>query len=532
MHIVRNNKHSNEIQDFPAIFPEIAGRRAPSHFAAILGVFAAIYLLSWPVVFSLDLWILKDRGSFLNLDYLLDQHLRLGVDTFYSYGLLPVFIQHWLFVLFGRGYWPLIGCSAVTMVLMALFCALFLRSLPAESLWLVAILAMSRIVNPVNPNLPYSLVQLSLLFALLFVLWGRMDISLAISAIGCWSVPSLPLAMAVLLAAFLILDWLINFPRSVSGLLRRLAPGVLAYAALAILLACQFGWTSVISTATPLAGMSFYKQIDYGSGQALMQFLHPWGYTSLRYLAYILFTPVSWWVMSTLSLAFFAVLAVRRMSIQRTLGRRDTALVLCAMIQGVFVCVAYGAPHQHYIFDPILVVGVLLGLSALPKGSVRSVFVTLFLGLGIAGQATLVRDDLRAWQEIKSPTTTANLYANAEWANEWKQLLERSNRENLLLFSYSTGAHHYFPTVHSPDVWTLQEGQLLPGDKARLMQQFDMASVVVLDLTSPTTIADTDADFQRRLHALCLTQSTVYFQTWWRRSLKPVNLPCIANPRT
>ncbi len=512
-------------------FRPMAEDGTTARFAWILGWFAAIYLLSWPVVFSLDLWILKDRGSFLNLDYLLDQNLRLGVDTFYSYGLLPVSIQHWLFVLFGRGYLPLLGCAVITLVLMALFCALLLRYLPNEPMWLVAMLAMSRIVNTVNPNLPYSLVQLSLLFALLFVLLGRLDISLAISAIGCWSVPSLPLAMTALLAVFLFLDWLIKPPRSIRSLLRALAPGVLSYLALASLLACQFGWSSVLATATPLAGMGFYKQINYAAGQGLMQFLRPWGYSGLRYIAYILFTPVSWWVMSTLSLSVFAVLAAHRMAIRRGLDGRDTAIILCALIQAVFACAAYGSPHQHYIFDPVLVVGMLLGLSALPMGITRKVMVTLFLALGIAGQATLVRTTWQSWKQIKSPTATANLYADAGWAAEWKKILELSVHQNVLLFSYSTGAHHYFPSVHSPDVWTLQEGQLISADKARIEEQIDNANVVVLDLTSPTTVVDRDADIQQHLHSLCLTQSTTYFQLWQRRSSEHANLSCIVDPR-
>ena len=117
-----------------ANYPISEEPRAGIRFRLFLGVFTAIYILSWPVLFSLDLWILKDRGSFLNLDYLIDQHLRLGVDTFYSYGLLPVLIQHGLFVLFGRGYWPLIGCAIATMVLMAFFCARFLRYLPGATI--------------------------------------------------------------------------------------------------------------------------------------------------------------------------------------------------------------------------------------------------------------------------------------------------------------------------------------------------------------------------------------------------------------
>jgi hypothetical protein len=126
---------------------------------------------------------------------------------------------------------------------------------------------------------------------------------------------------------------------------------------------------------------------------------------------------------------------------------------------------------------------------------------------------------------------TANLYADAGWVSEWSKLLDLSTHRNLMLFSYSTGAHHYFPTVHSPEVWTLQLGQLLPADKARVMEQLDNVDVVVLDLTSPTSLVDTDADFQRRLQSLCLTESTTYFQVWQRRSADSENLPCIANPR-
>jgi hypothetical protein len=235
--------------------------------------------------------------------------------------------------------------------------------------------------------------------------------------------------------------------------------------------------------------------------------------------------------MSTISLTIFAILAVRRMVIRRALDRRDMVIVLCGLIQDVFVCVAYGSPHQHYIFDPILVVGMLLGLSALQTGTTRKVLLTLFLALGIAGQATLARAVLQGWKQIKSPTATVNLYADSDWVTEWQKILELSAHRSLLLFSYSTGAHHYFPSIHSPDIWTLQRGQLLPADKIRVMEQLDNADVVVLDLTSPTYLVDLDKDIQRRLYSLCLTQSTSYFQVW-RRSPESPDLPCIMNPRT
>jgi hypothetical protein len=479
----------------------------------------------------LDLWILKDRGSFLNLDYLLDEHLRLGVDTFYSYGLLPVSIQHGLFLLFGRGYWPLIGCALVASILTALFWACLLRHVTRERISLVVVLGMAWTLNSVNPNVAYSIVQLSLLFALLFVLMGRLDIGLAISAVGCWSVPSLPLVMTALLAAAILLDWFIRRPRSLGNLLLKFAPGVATYSAIAIMLACEFGWQSVLSTATPLAGMSFYKQVHYGSRQALMDFLHPWGYSGLHYLAYVLTTPVIWWILSILSLSVFAVLAIRRMVLLETLERKDLAIVLCALIQVVFVCFAYGAPHQHYIYDPVLIAGMVLGLSSIRAGIVYKSLAVLFLGLGFAGQATLVHADWKAWKGIRSSTETANLYANPNWVTEWKDILQVSSSRNVLLFSYSTGAHHYFPTIHSPEIWMLREGLLLPADKVRVMRQLDSADVIVLDLTSPTDLLDNDIDFQRYLYPMCLTRSTEYFQIWWRRSPETSGLQCIVDPR-
>jgi len=100
-----------------------------------------------------------------------------------------------------------------------------------------------------------------------------------------------------------------------------------------------------------------------------------------------------------------------------------------------------------------------------------------------------------------------------------------------LLFSYSTGAHHYFPTIHSPEAWMLREGLLLPADEARVLRQLDGADVVVLDLTSPTDLVDTNAEVSAHLNGLCLTQSTENFQIWKRRTPETQAGDCMVNPR-
>src|SRR5271168_4127414 len=240
--------------------------RAPGKvtgFLVILISFIALDLLSWPIFFSYYLFVFADRSNFLNLDYLLDQHLRLGVDTFYQYGLVPVFLQHVLFAIFGRGYWPLIGCTVVVLILMAMFWARFVRCVSNRWLSIVAVIAISPILLPVNPNLPYALVQVTMLFALLFLVEGRADLALAVSVIGGFSVPSLPLLLTGLLAIYVVAEWWINSSRSISLLARKLAPGALTSILLIVGLSLFFGVRSVLATALPLLGTKFY----YGAGK-------------------------------------------------------------------------------------------------------------------------------------------------------------------------------------------------------------------------------------------------------------------------
>ena len=184
--------------------------RAPGNltrFFTILIGFCLLDLVSWPIFFSYYLWAFADRSNFLNLDYMLAEHLRLGVDAYYAYGLLPVFIQHVLFSMFGRGYWPMIGCTVVVLILMAAFWSRFVGYLSDRWIYLAAVVAISPYLLWINPNFPYSLVQLSMLFALLFLLEGRPEVALAVSMIGCFSVPSLPLLLTVLLAGYITIDW-------------------------------------------------------------------------------------------------------------------------------------------------------------------------------------------------------------------------------------------------------------------------------------------------------------------------------------
>jgi hypothetical protein len=508
------------------------GNRTARRFLAFLAVFTFINLVSWPLLLGMGVWVFQDNGSSLNLDYLLSQHLRLGVDTYYAYGLLPVSIEHWLFLLCGRGYWPLIALAVATYTLVAWFWALFLCHCPQERIWFLVLLESSCLILWVTPIFAYSLVQLSMLFALLLVLIGRMDFGLAVAGLGAWCVPSMPLVLMALLVAFMFLNWFLQPNRSFQKLIRSFGPGIATYVGLGLLIAVEFGWRSVMATVTPGAGHTFYQVMHYGElDSSFVQFVHPPGHSAFYYIIYSIFSPVSWWVLSVLCLTVFGVLAARRMVVNRALNHMDIAIVLCATVHAVFVLFAYGARPEHTVYDPVLVAGMLLGLSALPKLKTRTILLQLYIVLAILGQANYVRQVFYAWTWVRSPTLTANLYSPADWLPEWAKILDISTRQNLFLLSYGTGIHDYFPTVHSADAWFLNPGQLLPADKDRLMRKLESADVVVYDLRSwsRTGLVDYDLDIQRYLYSLCLTQSTQNFQIWRRKSAEGNGQVCLAN---
>jgi hypothetical protein len=498
-------------------------------FLAILVSFVTLDLLSWPIFFSYYLFVFADRSNFLNLDYLLDQHLRLGVDTFYQYGLIPVLLQHVLFTIFGGGYWPLIGCTIAVLILMAMFWARFVWCVSNRWLSVVAVIAISPILLIVNPNLPYSLVQVSMLFALLFLVEGRADIALAVAVIGSFCVPSLPLLLTGLLAIYVVAEWWINSERSISLLSRKLAPGVLTYVLLVVGLSLFFGVRSVLATALPLLGTKFY----YGAGKFdyddLITFLHPQGHNSLYYVGYYVVTPATWWMLSTVGLVILAVFALMAMIRSRRVDPKYGAVIICAAVQVFFAVFAYRGDGQHTIYDPITAAGMFLGLWLVPAPRWRSSLLILFTLIGVGAQAAQVRQTLWAWKNTHPSALTANLYAEPEYAPQLAHILKIAETQKVLMMSNATGVHHYYPSLRSADTWFLGETQMFPADHERVLANIRDADVVVEDTTHVPYFTDRDPEVQSYLRSMCLTEVTRNFQIWWRHP--PNSVECRINQR-
>ena len=493
-------------------------------FWTLLLAMALLYALCWPQERSLDLWVFKDRGSLLNLDAMLDEHLRLGVDTFYCYGLLPVLVQRVLFQIFGRGAWPLIGFHMVYMLLMAAAWTLIVRQLRQPLLWLIVVIPAIPIILWVNPNLPYLLVQLSMMFGLAFALQGRLRTALAVSAVGCWSVPTVTLLFSAALLAALCLQWWATPNRTLRSLVRDVAPGAAAYLGIGLLLAACFGWRSVIATALPLQGMAFYKSVHYGMFTSLKIFLHPgyapfWKWSPLRYY---LCDRATWWMLGTLMLFGFTASAVYRSIKQRTVPTgNDLVVLLCAVIHVAFITLAYGNPTQHIIYDLIIVAGVVVGLARLSAGPLRNSLLGVFMVVTLMSHLNQIGYMNWLWHSTRPAPEMANFYVHEDFKSEWSDVLALSAEHKVFMLSYGTGMQNYFPTVKVPPIWTVQLGEVLDSDKARLLDEMHEADIVVEDLTGPMSLFDTDDDIKHELSSMCLLSIKNYFIIWSRTPTTP-----------
>jgi len=502
------------------VHPSLGGR-APVIQWPVFGLLAlamlTLFALSWPIEMSLDLWVFKDRGSFLNLDYLLDQHLRLGVDTYYAYGLLPVLVQHVLFAAFGRGPLPLIGLHFLYVLLMAGAWAMILQRLPDRRFWLLSAVAMVPIIAWVNPNLPYVLVQLSLLFSIALVLAGRFSLALAVSAIGCWSVPTVTLLFSGLVLGLIAFDWWKRGDRSWYALARAIVPGALAYALIGLSLAAIFGWRSVLATALPTQGMSFYKAVDFGMFTTLKIFLFP-DAAQLPHgsaLRYYVFDRATWWMLSTLLLVIFTAHGAVRLLKERQMRPAYAAVVLCGAVQLSFAVLAYGTPPQHIIYDPILLAGAVIGLAGLSQGKLRYALIGICIGTGVLSQVNQAAYTYSVWKATR-PALADKLYTSEAFTADWAPIAALAKTQRVLVLSYSTGIHHYFPNVDSADAWTLQAGQLFESDRRRLFTKIREAQFIAEDLTGVTSLFERDPDIRRELASLCLVEANSSFLVWTR----------------
>ena len=134
------------------------------------------------------------------------------------------------------------------------------------------------------------MLQLSLMFALLFLLMGRPEWALIAAAVGSLSLPSLPLVAVAIVLAWIVIEWWRESPRSLSSLVRPILPALAVDLVLAIILLMAFGWAPLLATLLPLRGGELYRALNWGIFADGWNYLHPPG------CAFLLITWALKWV--------------------------------------------------------------------------------------------------------------------------------------------------------------------------------------------------------------------------------------------
>jgi hypothetical protein len=413
----------------------------------------------------------------------------------------------------------MLGCTLLTVVLSAIFWAALLKHLPPQRRWLIAIVALSSIVLGVNYSWPYSLAVLSMMFALLCVLRERLDLALALSAVGCFCVPSLTLVLTALLAALIVRRWLLDPTRSIEKLVALLAPGVLTYAALAILLGSIYSFPSLIATALPLNGARFYKEIGYTGFDAFLTFLHPPGYTLKYYIAYYIGSSVTWFALCSLFLFGLTIYFLAQVLKGGRLSQTAMFVVLYSILQFVFIFVVYGSRGQHSIYEGLIAAATIIGISTLREPRHRNFALAVFLLTGILGETGTAYKTYTAWRTTFRSPQTFGLYADPVFVRELSEVVKISQNRKTLMLGYATGIHNYYPTLEDPEAWFLQTGQLFPNQKQAIVDQINQADVVVEVLSSPSAAVNADPNIQAALNAMQTTSPMISFRVRVRKEL-------------
>jgi hypothetical protein len=304
----------------------------------------------------------------------------------------------------------------------------------------------------------------------------------------------------------------------------------MVYALVFLGMSAFFGFRSMAASAIPTNGVRFYRSTGWFGMDACLQFLHPSGYHLKYYLAYYIFSPVTWFVFSAVVLARSAVKSISEIVRQRKVEPANLFLALSFIVLFVFFFFVFGGRGQQEIYQPILVAAALVAISRLSSPT-RGRVLIVFLAMGILGETGQAYKTFKAWRTTRTEPNSFGLYVDPVFAMELSQIVDRSKTSNVLMLSYATGEHFYYPTLQSPDLWFLQPGLMFKSDRQRVLSQIDHADIVVVDLTRFHFFQDYDSDVRPRLAAMCLVSTTDNFRIYRRPGVDsgPCQLNAVPN---
>ncbi len=484
----------------------------------LIGLFLIVTLrivLVLPSILDFRNFAFRDIGSFQTVDRLIGLGLRPAVDFGFTYGLLPVLLQHIYLAIFGAGHWTMFGLLVVYWLSMLAFWILLSRSIVQSLLSFCVLLGLSDLmlyVAPWPPTPAHVLQNLSLALSIYFLLQHRLSLAMLIAALGALTVPSLPIFLAGLIALLLVREWWQTPGRTVGVLARQFAPAVIGYSGVVVLLVAFFGLRSVLPSLLPLGGARLYRAMHYGIFRQGRFFWRP----PDAHLSYYLFTPAGIWLICSALLVVFGCVAALSIARTKRMAGPPLFIVICCTLHLVFVFAAYGNYLSYVSYSFILVAGVFAGVSALTNRRLKLALTSLLLVLGLMSQWRGVNDALQVWKDESIAPETAEIYSPHDFQPEWKSVLSISKDHRTFLLAFGNGVNFYYPEIGTPQSWLLLPGLNLPREDAYVLQQIQAADVVVEEYEVAPQYIDRNKAWQAALAGFPGKVSGRYFRIWTR----------------
>ena len=479
-----------------------------------LTLIVALRVVFWlPSELSFHNFAFMDLGSFQHVDRLIGLGLRPGVDFGYTYGLLPVLLQHLCFAAFGSSHWITLGMLVLYLLLMLTFWSLLTRDIGQS--WanfgiLLGLCDMMIFFVPWPPTLAHMLMKISLAFSLYFFMKQRLSLALSIAALGALAVPSLPIVLTILIALAIAWEWWHAPVRAVRGLVTKLAPAAVMYAGAVLIMVAFFGWRAVLQSLIPAGGARLYRAMNFGIFGQGRYFLHPPG----AHLSYYLLTPAGIWISCSILLVVFGCTGALRIARTGKLTGLPAFVVVCCALHLIFVFAAYGNYLSFELFSFILTAGVLAGVSDLTSRRLKIALSSLLLVFGLLSQVSGIKEGLQLWKSESTSPATAFLYAPNDFQPEWKSVLSISKNRRVFLLAYGMGVDSYYPEIGTPQSWFLLPGLTLPREDSYVLQQIRAADVVVEETEVTTRYIDNNKEWQAALGDFPVKVSGRYFRIW------------------
>jgi hypothetical protein len=479
-----------------------------------LTLIVAVRAVFWlPSELSFRNFAFWDLGSFQHLDRLIGQGLRPGVDFGYTYGLLPVLIQHLFFAAFGSSHWTTLGMLVLYLLSMLTFWTLLTREIGQS--WanfgiLLGLADMMIFFVPWPPTLAHIMMKVFIAFSFYFILKQRLSLALSFAALGALSVPSLAIALGGLITLIIAWEWWRSPGRTLRGLVTQFAPAAALYAGCVLLLTTFFGWRSVWPSLLPTGGARHYRAMKFGIFGQGRYFLHPPG----AHLGYYLLTPAGIWICCSGLLVVLGCLAALKIAKTSSLTGRSLLIVVCCAFHLIFVFVAYGNYLSYELFSFVLTAGILLGVSSWTNRNLRIAVSNLVLVFGMLSQFSGIKEEMQTWRTESTSPDTAFLYAPNDLQPEWKSVLSVAKNRRVFLLSYGNGVDSYYPGIGTPQSWFLLPALPLPPEDSYVLQQIRAADVVIEETEVATQYIDHNKEWQAALADFPVKVSGRYFRIW------------------